>query len=317
MENELRRDYFTERRVILSVGRGKRPTDYKQSPAPVADTSKGCYFCPGNESSTPPETMRVEEAGEWTIRVFPNMFPAATKEPWTESEHLMPSYGYHEVVVESPDHAATLADMPADRIARVLSVYSRRADSMLSDPQVGYALVFKNHGRVAGASLAHTHTQIISTPIVPAQVREEVEGAAKYKARKGSCPLCDAQEKESQGPRAIFDDGKAAAFAPYASRSPFEAWAMPIRHVRALNELSPEEMLSLAESLRLVLSRLKNGLNDPPYNMFLHMSPPGGDLHLHFEILPRTSVLAGFELGSGIVINTLAPEKAAEFYRQK
>jgi len=317
MENELRRDYFTERRVIISTGRGRRPTDYKLPLASAEDTSPGCLFCPGNEAATPPEIMRVEEAGKWAIRVFPNKFPAATKEPWSESESLIPSYGSHEVVVESPDHAGTLAEMSADRLARVLDVYSKRADAMLSDMRVGYALVFKNHGRVAGASLAHTHTQIISTPIVPQVVAEEVEGARKYRARKGSCPLCDAQETESRGPRAVFNDGKAAAFAPYASRSPFEAWVMPVRHVRALNELSVDELLSLAEAMRVILKGLKYRLNDPPYNMFMHMSPRGEDMHLHFEILPRISILAGFEFGSGIVINTLAPEKAAEFYGQK
>ena len=315
MENELRRDYFLDRQVIIAVGRGKRPTDYKHGGAGEEDGGKACFFCPGNEHTTPPEISRIGEGGRWVVRVFPNKFPAVKPEGGEAADAVEPAYGYHEVVVESPEHGETVADLSVDRIAEVLEVYSRRIDYMLSDPRVKYALVFKNHGKTAGASLSHTHTQIISLPVVPELVRMEAEAAGRYSGDKGTCPICDAWKKESKGPRAVWEDGKTAAFAPYASRSPMEAWIMPKRHVRQLSELTGEERLSLAEGLKLVLRRLNEGLGNPPYNMYFHVSPADGDLHLHAEILPRLSVWAGFEMGSGIMINTMPPETAAGFYR--
>lgn len=318
MKNELRSDYFLDRQVIISVGRGKRPHDYlTMADSASSQKAQTCYFCPGNEHLTPAETSREEEGGKWALRVFPNMFPAATQEEGEASAQLMSAYGYHEVIVESPDHDKTVADLPVERIAQVLRVYSERVEAMLADPRVKYALVFKNHGRVAGASLAHTHSQIISVPVVPKLIRDEVEGAERYALRRGSCPLCDAWKEESTGLRAIWEDENVCAFAPYASRSPMEAWVMTKRHIQELKDLTSEEALSFAKALKLVLSRLKGGLNDASYNLYFHASPRGADLHLHAEILPKLSILAGFELGSDIVINTMPPETAAEFYRQQ
>jgi UDPglucose--hexose-1-phosphate uridylyltransferase len=317
MLNELRSDYFLDRQVIIAVGRGKRPSDIKVTPSTESEPAKGCFFCPGNEAMTPPESYRVEEAGKWVIRVFPNKFPAVTIEAGNVADELMPAYGYHEVVVEEQDHTKTLGDLSTERIARVIEVYSQRVRYMLTDKRIKYALVFKNHGKVAGASLAHTHTQIISLPVVPRLVKEETSAAKRYSLKNGTCPLCDAWKKESTGPRAIWADDNAVVFAPYASRSSFEAWVMPKRHIRSLDDLDSTQRLSLAAALKHVLSRLRSGLGDPPYNMCLHMSPADGDLHLHFEILPHLSTWAGFELGSDIIINTMAPETAAEFYRSK
>ncbi|MFH1055560.1 MAG: DUF4931 domain-containing protein [Candidatus Altiarchaeota archaeon] len=317
MLNELRRDYFLDRYVIIAVGRGKRPNDFLHIGSVEVEGGKQCFFCPGNESSTPPEISRVEEAGKWIVRVFPNKFPAVTPEAGEGSEYLMPAYGRHEVVVETPDHDKSVGDLSVERIAKVLEVYTERVKSLLTDDKVEYVLVFKNHGRAAGASLAHTHTQIISLPVVPKLVREEAEAAERFLQEKGSCPLCDAWRKEDEGPRAVYGDEYIACFTPYASRSPFEAWLMPKRHVRCLDDLDVDERLSMAKGIKLILSKLKGGLSDPPYNLYFHVSPAGDDLHMHVEILPKLSTWAGFELGSDMIINTMAPEAAAEFYRQK
>jgi len=317
MENELRRDYFLDRFVIIAVGRAKRPNDYVHIGSVEADTGRGCFFCPGSENQTPPEISRLEEDGKWIMRVFPNKFPAVSPEDGPDTGIMMPAYGRHEVVVESPEHGKTVADLSIERIVSLLKVYSGRVEAMLADPKIEYVMVFKNHGRAAGASLAHTHTQIISLPVVPNLVREEVEAAGRYHQERGTCPLCDAWVKEMNGPRRVWEDDYAAVFTPYASRNPFESWIMPKRHIKALNELDADERKSLASGLKLVLSKLKAGLNDPPYNMYLHVSPGEDDLHMHFEVLPRLSTWAGFELGSGIIINTMAPETAAEFLREK
>ncbi|MFH0862449.1 MAG: DUF4931 domain-containing protein [Candidatus Altiarchaeota archaeon] len=314
MQNELRRDYFLDRQVIIAVGRGKRPTDFKHACANESDTKAGCFFCPGSESSTPPEIMRVGEGGKWAIRVFPNKFPAVTVEEGGSDEQMMPAYGRHEIVVETPDHDRTVADLSPEEISKVIGIYSQRVQDMLRDPRVKYALVFKNHGRIAGASLAHSHTQIVSLPVVPKLVREEAKAAGEYSQKHGSCPICDAMKNEMNGPRRIWDDEYACAFAPYASRSPLEAWVMPKRHIRSLKELTDQECLSFAKGMKTILSRLKS-LEDAPYNMYFHLSPEGGDLHLHLEVLPRLSIFAGFELGSDVIINTMTPEAASEFYR--
>ncbi len=315
MENELRRDYFLDRHVIIAVGRGKRPTDFKKDGAAEDGGGKTCFFCPGNEHTTPPEISRVEEDGRWVIRVFPNKFPAVTKEEGEAGEYLMPAYGDHEVVVESPVHGETVADLSLNRIAQVLKVYMERVEAMLSDPKAEYALVFKNHGKKAGASLSHTHTQIISLPVVPELVREEADAADAHITWKGSCPLCDAWKKESGGPRSVWEDENVSVFTPYASRSPMEAWVVPKKHALQLSDLTGEEMGGMAYGLKLLLQSLKERLGDPAYNMVLHLSPAGRDLHMHFELLPRLSNWAGFELGSGIIINSMPPETAAEFYR--
>jgi UDPglucose--hexose-1-phosphate uridylyltransferase len=317
MDSELRRDYFTDRRVIIAVGRGRRPTDFKHDPAQEGDTSKGCFFCPGNESMTPPEITRISDGAAWAVRVFPNKFPAVNLDMGESKGAMMPAYGRHEIVVETPEHSKTVADLSEQEMSRVIEVYAQRVESMLKDPKTAYALVFKNHGRVAGASLAHSHTQIVSLPIVPQAVADEAQASERYRKETGRCPICDAWKAEMGGPRAVWEDEHACVFAPYASRSPLEAWIAPKRHVRSLSELSAQERLSFARAITQVTSRLKRGLNDAPYNYYLHLSPAGGDLHLHMELQPRLAILAGFELGSGIVINTMAPEAAAEFYRQK
>jgi UDPglucose--hexose-1-phosphate uridylyltransferase len=315
MASELRRDYFLDRQVIIAVDRGMRPSEWAVKGGDVAPGGR-CFFCPGNEGMTPPEILRIPEGDGWGVRVFPNKFPAVTLDEGVVGERVMPAYGMHEVIVETPEHEGGLSGLSAERIAEVFGVYSSRVDDMLSHGGIEYALVFKNHGRKAGASLAHSHTQIISLPVVPPLVREEVFAAENYSHEHGVCPFCDMIRPESEGPRIIRDGPDSIVLAPYASRIPFEAWVMPKRHVGSLSDLDSGELLCLANSLRLVLSRLRDGLNNPAYNFYLHMSPRGEDLHLHFEVLPRLSVWAGFELGGQAYINTMPPELAAEFYRK-
>ncbi|MCX6694710.1 MAG: DUF4931 domain-containing protein, partial [Candidatus Altiarchaeota archaeon] len=275
-----------------------------------------CFFCPGNESTTPPEISRVEEGGKWTIRVFPNKFPAVTLEEGERTEYLMPAYGEHEVIVETPEHDNGLSDLSVEQLAKVLRVYSEREEALLKKQGIAYVLLFKNWGKEAGASLPHTHTQAVSLPSVPKLVKEEAEAAEEYAREKGACPFCKTIEKEVKSDRRIFEDDCIAAFTPYASRVPMEAWIMPIRHVGRLKELKDKEYESLAMALKQVLEKLKR-LNDTPYNYYIHSSPAGADLHLHIEVLPKMATWAGFEIGSEVYINTLAPESAAEYYRQK
>ncbi|MFH1403528.1 MAG: galactose-1-phosphate uridylyltransferase [Candidatus Altiarchaeota archaeon] len=314
MLNELRKDYFLDRWVIIASGRGKRPTDFAK-PSDDEDGGGLCFFCPGNEETTPPEISRVEEDGRWIIRVFPNKFPAVTMEDGPSTGRLMPARGVHEIVVENPEHGKSVSDLTPERMSKVIDVYTERVDAMLAMDGMEYALVFKNHGSKAGASLSHTHTQIASLPFTPTLVAEETAMSDKYRRDNGSCPICDIVREESGGERMVFEDEHVFAFTPYASRSPFEAWITTKKHVRLLGELTGDERLSIARALTGVLSRLRDGLKNPPYNYYIHYSPSDGDLHLHIEVLPKLNIWAGFEMGSGIVINTMPPETAAGFYR--
>jgi UDPglucose--hexose-1-phosphate uridylyltransferase len=314
--NELRKDYLLDRWVIIAKDRAKRPTDFLRQKA--LEKPAVCYFCPGNESMTPPEIGRVEENGKWVIRCFPNKFPAVTKEVgeiWDGMLKKMPAYGSHEVIAETPNHGETLGDLPVDRLVNVLDMYTSRIAELKKDARTKYVMVFKNQGKEAGASLDHSHTQIISLPIVPSIVKAEADAAARYKKEKHKCPFCDVILKEGGGERLIFEDEHTIALAPFASRFAFEALVIPKRHMRSLDEMRIEEKRSFAATLKKLLSRLDSSLNSPPYNFWLHYSPDGGDLHLHLELATRLSNFAGMEFGSDIVINVVPPESAAAHYR--
>lgn len=315
--NELRKDYLLDEWVIIAAGRGKRPTDFSGKPESGEEMGT-CFFCPGNEHLTPPEISRVEEDGNWVIRVFPNKFPAVSKEEGDASgglRSMQAAYGVHEIVADTNDHAKTLTDMPPDHIVRVFDVYMKRIEALTADERTNYVAVFKNHKKVAGASLSHSHAQIISTPMLPPVVRREVEAVRQYSADHGSCPHCDAWRGELQGDRRIAEDEYTAAFAPYASRFNFEAMVLPKRHVGNFCDLDDGEKASFCTTLKTILARLRDGLGDPGYNYFLHYAPGGDDLHFHVKICPRLSTWAGFEYTTGIIINTMPPETAAAFFR--
>jgi len=292
--NELRKDYILDRWVIIAKGRGKRPQHFVQKPRKVKE--KVCFFCPGNEDSTPPEIARVEEKGKWIIRNFPNKFPA-TK--------------WHEIIVETPNHDECLGDIGVEHIAKVLRMYSERQRAIEKSSRVKYVSIFKNSGEMGGASLPHSHTQLIGLTMIPPLVKDEV------RASKGDCSFCEVWKEEVKSSRLVYEDEYTAVFAPFASRFPFEAWMMPKRHIGSLDEMDKKEMVSFAGALKKVLSALNSSLNYPPYNFVLHHAPEGKDLHFHLELLPRLSRFAGFEFGTGIVINTMPPELAAEHYRGK
>ncbi|MBW2995617.1 galactose-1-phosphate uridylyltransferase [Candidatus Woesearchaeota archaeon] len=308
--NELRKDYVLDRWVVIATGRGKRPHQF----ASKKEDKKieVCFFCPGNESMTPPEIDRVEKNGSWVIRVFPNKFPAATAEgdPHVKTDNNFYSYasayGYHEVLVESPSHEDEFGDLGIDRIVNILKMYNKRIKELSKKDGIRYVLVFKNQGREAGTSLVHTHTQIIALNKIPTLVEREAE------ATKDECKYCEVIESEKGSLRRIMENSF-VSFAPYASRFPLEAWIFPKRHVTCLDDLNKDELQDLAQQLKLILKKLED--INAPYNFFLHYAPAGDDLHFHIEIAPRLAIWAGLEIGGDIEINIMAPEDAAKFYR--
>lgn len=313
---ELRKDYILDRWVILAPSRKKRPRDFARQASDVSSGS--CAFCRGNEKLTPKETGRISgKGGSWSMRWFPNLFPAAEedgqKDVRTDNTFytFAAAYGSHEIIVETPEHGRQLWGFDEKEVLQLLKVYLARISELSKMGAAKYVAVFKNHGAEGGASLAHSHSQVTSINVLPQQVREEAAAMKNYP----SCPYCSIIGTEKGSYRRCFENSHAVAFTPYASRFNFEIWILPKRHFRQLSDATTEELAGISQLLQQTLSKLK-GLNSP-YNFVLHYLPAaaGDDFHFHIEIQPRFSVWAGFEFNTEIVINSVTPEDAARFYR--
>ncbi|MEE8200771.1 MAG: galactose-1-phosphate uridylyltransferase [Candidatus Acidoferrales bacterium] len=327
---ELRKDPITGRWVIIATERAKRPTDYPREPV-VIEGGKFCPFCYGNEEKTPPEIMAYRSNGTppntpgWDLRVVPNKFPALGIEGELERAgegmfDRISGIGAHEVIIESPDHDATLAQLSEKRVEDVLWSYRDRIVDLKKDPRFRYVLIFKNHGAAAGASLEHSHTQLIALPIVPKRVREEVDSSKQYYQMKERCIFCDIIRQERQSAvRVIAEDDVFLTLAPYAPRFPFEAWILPKQHSAAFEEASVPQFERLAAALKTLLQRVDSVLDRPAYNFVLHTTPMREDTelfyHWHLEFMPKLTKVAGFEWGTGFYINPTPPEVSAQALR--
>ncbi len=326
---ELRKDPVVGRWVIIASERGKRPSSFTS----VARTQEArmCPFCPGNESATPPEVMAYRRPDSepnkpgWRLRVFPNKFPALKIEGSLNREpegiyDRMNGIGAHEVIVETPDHGKDIVDMSIDEVRDILWAYRERLIDLERDRRFKYIMIFKNHGEEAGASLEHSHSQLIATPIVPKRIVEKIAGARRYFDFKERCIFCDIIRQEIRDAERLVSDHDAfIAFEPFASRFPFETHIFPKTHQSSFLEMSDFEYGKLAACLKDVLTRLYLALNDPPFNFVLHTRPVIRDHHEHFhwhiEVIPKLTKMAGFEWGSGFFINPTAPEEAASYLR--
>jgi len=327
---ELRKDPVTGRWVIISTERRKRPSDFRlERLAPGG--SEYCPFCPGHEELTPPEVLAYRHNGGapntagWDLRVVPNKFPALQVEGNLDREgeglfDRMNGIGAHEVIIESSDHAKTLATMSVEEVARVLQAYRERVLDLKRDIRFRYILIFKNHGAPAGATLEHSHSQLIALPIVPDFVREEIDGARQHYTQKERCVFCDIIRQEvTAGKRVIEGNADIVALAPYAPRFPFETWLLPRRHSSRFEEAPVHEYENLARLLRSLLQRMNRALESPAYNLIVHSSPFSEDTgtfyHWHVELMPKLTKVAGFEWGTGFYINPTSPEEAARVLR--
>jgi UDPglucose--hexose-1-phosphate uridylyltransferase len=328
--SELRKDPIVGRWVIISAERGRRPSDFGPEPARPRLTS--CVFCPGYEDKTPPELLAGRPPGSapngpgWTFRVVSNKFPALRIEGELEPSgegpfDRMNGVGAHEVIVEAPQHDASLVTMSVDAVADVLWAFRERVLDLKKDGRFEYILLFKNHGEAAGASLEHPHSQLIATPIIPIMVTEELAGAAQYYEIKERCVWCDViREERRSRRRVILDADGFIALAPFAPRFPFETWILPTRHSSAYEESGVEVLRALAGALGSFIRRMNRVLHDPPFNFVLHTAPlhaPSLEhFHWHLEVIPKLTRIAGFEWGSGFFINPVAPEDAATALRE-
>ena len=308
----IRKDYILDRWVYYAIGRQKRPRELKS--VEVKDDKKICYFCPSNEHLTPPEIGRVEYKGSWKLRWFLNKFPAIEKKrnASLKSKKFFSegnSYGVHEVIVETQHHKSQISDLPVQQIRELLEVYKFRIKKLSRLKGIRYVEIFKNHGKDAGTSLIHSHSQAMALPQVPSLVMEEVQASKKYRR----CPYCEIIRIEAKSKRKIFETKNVVAFAPFASRFNYEAWIFVKQHKKTLEELEEDEFQDLAIALKKILVKLKK-LN-ASYNFFIHYAPEKENLHFHIEITPRLATWGGFELSTNFIINSVLPEDAARIYR--
>ena len=325
--SELRLNLVTREWVIIASERAKRPIDFVTSRPERLQSPpflSSCPFCPGNESRTPPERFRLPADGSWKIRVVSNKYPALTdgeRKRMTDGfRRAVSGVGIHEVIIESQVHNTTISAMDHSDIEDLIKTYRNRFLEAHRDPRIEHVIIFKNHGEGAGTSLLHPHTQLIGTPVVPVQFRERVQSAMHFFDDTGECLLCSILKKEMEdGVRVLIDTDHFLTFIPYAALSPFHTWIFPKRHSAAFSTITDDELADLAFHLKTILSKFYYGLEDPDFNYVIKSSRPedaGNEYcHWYLSIVPRLSRAAGFELGSGMFINTSLPEKSAEFIR--
>ncbi|MGD8719852.1 MAG: galactose-1-phosphate uridylyltransferase [Candidatus Zixiibacteriota bacterium] len=331
---ELRRDPVVGRWVIIAAERAKRPQDFVplQNGHTTAEGKKNCPFCPGAEGKTPPEITAYRPDGSrpdtpgWTLRVVPNKFPALQIEGELDARgdgiyDRLNGIGAHEVIIETPDHDATLATMPLDQTEGMYRAFVERMSDLERDTRFKYIQVFKNVGEPAGASLEHPHCQLIATPVVPKRITEELAGASAHYQYKERCVFCDIARQESElRKRVVFEDDLMLSFVPFAPRFPFEIQMMPRRHQSSFRDISEEEIINLALHTRIIVGKMDGLLGTPPFNLVLHTAPCGlGELkhyHWHIEIIPKLAKVAGFEWGTGFYINPTIPEAVAQDLRE-
>ncbi|MCK9614246.1 MAG: galactose-1-phosphate uridylyltransferase [Candidatus Omnitrophica bacterium] len=329
---DLRKDPIVNRWVVVNVEEPVLPKDYGVVPF-VWKGHKDCAFCYGNEHLTPPEieaiseTWRAPNTPGWKVRVVPNKFPALIIEGELDKRAIgmydvSNGVGAHEVIIDSPHHYKTIAELTDLEVQYMLKIYRSRTLDLRKDRRFKYLLIFKNVGLEAGASLEHGHSQLIALPMVPKNVLDEVRGARHFYEYRERCIFCDmiAYEEENGKERIVTENEDFVSFCPLSSRFSFEIWVIPKEHSMDFGQINDERIKKLAHILKDSLTRLKKVLGEHPYNYIIHTSPVNTDAHpsyhWHIEIMPKLSRVAGFEWGSGFYVVGTPPNIAAKSLRE-
>ncbi|MGH2683928.1 MAG: galactose-1-phosphate uridylyltransferase [Actinomycetota bacterium] len=318
--SQLRLNPLTGRWVTTAVNRGERPIAFvpRQLPVEAAGT-RPCPFCPGNEEATPPALETYGPNGEWSVRVVPNLYPAFEGDAPMTVTHLGPVFtqanasGIHEVLVYSPDLRASWGDLDDKQAGLVMAAIRDRVEDHARTSGIRYTQAIVNHGREAGASLEHPHGQLLGIPFVPGEIAEEESGFRRF---QGSCLLCTTAESELRAQhRVVVDTEGVVAVCPFWSGSPFVMLLIPKRHEVHMQDATPSDVVAVGRALRDAIAMLRNVVGDiAPYNIVFHTAPHHhrGDFHWHVHLLPKLATVAGFELGTGVMINVVPPELATQ-----
>lgn len=293
-------DYFLRHYSYISLARAKRPQDF--TPVPPPAHPEHCVFCPGQEETTPAEIGRIDNGqGSWSMRWFPNKFSAVAPD-------VSEAYGHQEVIVETPDPQLQLWDLSAQTLQTLGGIYQERVRALSQDPGIAAIAVFKNHGKESGASLVHSHTQIIAS----AKKFSSLTPIETYAASTQQCPYCQVIAEERANKRVIAQNDDFIAFCSKAPRYAMEAWIVATHHEAEFLTFTPQRISNLMSILSLLLGRLKT-LSAAYCFSFTYLK--GSQLHFHLELVPRLHVWGGFELASADYIIGVPPEDAARFYR--
>ena len=334
--SELRLDLVSKDWVVIATGRAKRPEMFKaKTKHEEKDSGKGCPFCEiGKQESPTLITFRGEKIAyqneipkNWTVIVVPNKFPAfspSAKLNKRSENHLyqrMNAVGFCEVVV-TRSHEKQMAQFSIAQTKEVFDVYQERYLSLMKEKFVNYISIFHNHGKKAGASIAHPHSQIITTPLIDSDLRKALLNSRKYSKTHKQCIYCAMNEWEKKAKdRIVFENKEFLVICPFASKAAFQVIISPKKHLSNFEEITESQKQYLAEAFRAGLNKLYKGLNNPSYNFYLHTAPCDGKnydhYHWHWTILPKTAIWAGFEIGTRMEISTIEPEKAAEYLRKQ
>lgn len=330
---ELRRDPIIGRWVIIATERAKRPGDFRVET--IEPSMEKCPFCKGNEAKTPPETIAIRPKGskpnspDWSARIVPSISGFLNPKGHLDRHgkglyDLMSGVGVHEILIMAPEHTGSVHIISESQIAKSVELLIQRIKQLGRDDRLKYALVFANHGKVAGGSnLGHMHLQIIATPVTPKRVKEELTGSKRYYDYKERCVMCDMIKQELKADKRVICkiDGL-VAISPFCSRFPFETWIMPVEHSCDFDKMKKPTIKNLGQIYTQVFAKMNKVLGNFPFNMILHTAPfrhknkkgywesIEQDYHWHIEIMPRLVQVAGFEWGSGFYINTMSPEDA-------
>lgn len=326
--SELRQDTVSGDWVVIATGRARRPHDFvREKRVPFLQPKNACPFEKSFADARAAYARDgAQKQSDWWVQAIPNKYPAfdagvcavfRARGPYVATDGV----GAHEVVI-TRDHTRSFALMSDEEADLVVRAYQDRLRSLADDPCVEYISLFHNHGRLAGATISHPHSQIIALPVVPPDVASSLEGSGRYFEREKKCVHCvmlayDRRENK----RIIFESARFIALVPFASRTAFEIRIFPKSHRARFEDMAPEEHTDFAHTLRVTLAKLYKGLKNPDYNFFLHTAPvkrrPSSEhYHWHFEILPKTAIWAGFEIGTGIEISVIAPEDASAFLKK-
>jgi UDPglucose--hexose-1-phosphate uridylyltransferase len=328
--SEIRQNKATRQWVIYSPARRKRPQDFRETAErkePLPEVDRTCPFCPGNGHMLPPVIAEMkDEKGRWQVRVVPNKFPALVPSGTLERRSsgiyvAMQGYGHHEVIIESPRHNYRYSRMTIPDARMVIETYHARYLDLMKEDDNMMVLIFRNHGKGAGTSLIHPHSQLIATGIVPNHIRWRETEAQRYFDEWGRCVYCDIVAYEGrEARRMVYENEFFLSFVPYAAEVPFEVWIIPKNHKADFGDISDAEKDALADAMGTVLDRLYGSLGDPDYNYIINTSARyrarEPQLHWYLQIRPRLMTMAGFEIGTGISINPSVPEEDADLLRR-
>ncbi|MCG9479594.1 MAG: galactose-1-phosphate uridylyltransferase [Actinomycetia bacterium] len=333
---QLRKDLITGDWVIIATERAKRPDKFKgQSQVRPPETNNAtCPFCAGNEDMTPQEVFTIDKVINrkpnqegWQVRVVPNKFPALISKVGLDSSKIgiydvMSGFGVHEVIILTPQHIRDIGDLSHQELVSMVTAYKSRIDELKKDDRIKSVIIMHNQGKEAGASLDHTHSQLFGLPFIPPVLGKELRGTIAYFNDHDRCAMCDILEYEQQQQkRIVYMDQYFMVLQPFASGSPYETWVVPRQHSPNFEDIDKQQMQSFCRCLKLVLDFFYHQLDNPAFNYYIHTSPTlidtGKYYHWHLELIPKLTIKAGFEMGTGVNINITTPEFTAEYIKER